>query len=263
MLNPHRWKKKSCLDLSFFAGLLCIYMIISYLSVYYHKLAIDNGSWIIQIESDIGIHIENVIHQMFIRYDNLVYYATKIYFIVQLPTMIVFLTFMRYYMRVMMGGMTLWNWFYVRYFWCNFIHVIVYYLFPCAPPRLYPEYGYTSVDPLTEEMTTTGLGNKYAAMPSMHVTWSLMIAITIYKILSIKYGEYSYIGYRKYLHSLIFLYPMFVAAITIVTAHHFILDVVGAVVLVIISWIISYYLHSNVDRSLQMTINRQYPVKVY
>jgi hypothetical protein len=60
--------------------------------------------------------------------------------------------------------------------------LVGYALFPTAPPRLLPGEGFTdTIASLTggaqDSGTTSVLVNKYAAVPSMHIAFSLMIAV--------------------------------------------------------------------------------------
>ena len=57
-----------------------------------------------------------------------------------------------------------------------------YAAFPTAPPRLIPEAGFTDTiavfTGLPQDSETVGLlVNKYAAVPSMHIAFALMIAV--------------------------------------------------------------------------------------
>ena len=62
------------------------------------------------------------------------------------------------------------------------IALACYAAFPTAPPRLIPEAGFTDTiavfTGLPQDSETVGLlVNKYAAVPSMHIAFSLMIAV--------------------------------------------------------------------------------------
>lgn len=60
--------------------------------------------------------------------------------------------------------------------------LVLYAAFPTAPPRLIPEAGFTdtiaSFTGVAQDSGTAGaLVNKYAAVPSMHICFSLMVAV--------------------------------------------------------------------------------------
>ena len=60
--------------------------------------------------------------------------------------------------------------------------LVGYALFPTAPPRLFPGEGFTdTIATFTgvaqDDKTASLLVNQYAAVPSMHIAFSLMIAV--------------------------------------------------------------------------------------
>jgi membrane-associated phospholipid phosphatase len=101
-----------------------------------------------------------------------------------------------------------------------------YLIYPAAPPRLLPEWGFTDTvtDAVGQSQANTAkvLFNPYAAMPSMHVAFALMIAVPAIKLVTL-----------RALKVLWALYPVFVSFVVVVTANHFWVDgVVGAMVAV-------------------------------
>ena len=102
--------------------------------------------------------------------------------------------------------------------------LVGYALYPTAPPRFLPEWGFfDSVSDFTgipqDSVTVDGLANQYAAVPSMHVAFALMIAIPLGKLVR-----------RRALKIFWFVYPLLVLFVIVSTANHFILDaVLGAV----------------------------------
>jgi hypothetical protein len=102
--------------------------------------------------------------------------------------------------------------------------LIGYLIYPAAPPRLLPEWGFadTVSDAVGQSHAEAAklLFNPYAAMPSMHVGFALMIAVPAMKLVT-----------TRALQVLWLLYPAFVTFVVMVTANHFWLDgAVGAVV---------------------------------
>jgi membrane-associated phospholipid phosphatase len=106
--------------------------------------------------------------------------------------------------------------------------LVGYALVPTAPPRLYPEHGF--VDTITDYAQVnhdSGLVklfiNPYAAIPSMHVAFSLMIGVC---------G--AMIARRAITRVLWCVYPLLVFFVVVVTANHFWLDAAaGALVAVL------------------------------
>jgi membrane-associated phospholipid phosphatase len=102
--------------------------------------------------------------------------------------------------------------------------LVGYVLFPAAPPRFLPEWGFQDT---VEDFfgngaaqTASVLYNPYAAMPSMHVAFALMIAVPAFQLVK-----------HRVLKVLWLLYPLLVTFVVISTGNHFWLDAaVGAVV---------------------------------
>ena len=64
------------------------------------------------------------------------------------------------------------------------IAVVFYVLYPTAPPRLVPSLGIADTDGPAGHDTGSFAGirfNPYAAMPSMHVGWSLLVGLVGYR----------------------------------------------------------------------------------
>ncbi len=102
--------------------------------------------------------------------------------------------------------------------------ILGYLAYPTAPPRMLSEWGFT--DTVTNAVgqghanAAKLLFNPYAAMPSMHVAFALMIAVPAVKLIS-----------TRALRVLWLFYPVFVSFVVVVTANHFWLDgAVGAAV---------------------------------
>jgi hypothetical protein len=102
--------------------------------------------------------------------------------------------------------------------------LVLYALYPTAPPRFLPEWGF--VDTVSDffgpsaSHSASMLYNPYAAMPSMHVAFALMIGVTGVRLVKWRAARAFWS-----------LYPLFITFVVIVTANHFWLDAaVGAVV---------------------------------
>ena len=102
--------------------------------------------------------------------------------------------------------------------------LIGYVAFPTAPPRFLPEWGFqdTVSDFFGDGVSHTAsvLYNPYAAMPSMHVAFALMIAVPAIQLTS-----------HKALKVLWAFYPLVVTFVVISTGNHFWFDAaVGSLV---------------------------------
>jgi hypothetical protein len=96
--------------------------------------------------------------------------------------------------------------------------LILYVLVPTAPPRMLPEWGFTdSVAQFTGVDHDSGsaglLFNPYAAIPSMHVAFSLMLGVTM-----------AHLVRRRWAKALWYAYCPMVTFVVIATANHFWID---------------------------------------
>lgn len=110
------------------------------------------------------------------------------------------------------------------------ISLIVYMVFPTAPPRMFLNLGF--VDPsislgFTEAggaQVTSYTYNPFAAMPSLHLVYALIVGWTLVVV-----------GRHLWLRVLGAIYPFVMLAVVLISANHWILDAVGAVIVVAMS----------------------------
>jgi hypothetical protein len=97
-------------------------------------------------------------------------------------------------------------------------------VFPTAPPRYLPEWGFTDtvsnfVGTHTAN-TASVLYNPYAAIPSMHVAFALMLGFSGAALTR-----------TRWLRPLWYVYPGLISLVVVVTANHFWVDAaLGAIV---------------------------------
>lgn len=107
------------------------------------------------------------------------------------------------------------------------VGMVVFALYPVMPPRL---AGLDLVDTVTQSsqayrvLQPPAFVNQYAAMPSLHSGWDLLVGIAIVSAAS-----------SVWLHAIGFVMPMLMACAVVFTANHYILDVVAGVSLVLIA----------------------------
>ncbi|MCZ2524545.1 phosphatase PAP2 family protein [Streptomyces sp. HB2AG] len=102
------------------------------------------------------------------------------------------------------------------------VALVGYYFFPLAPPRLME--GGRFVDTVVVHHTwgsmasgdLANVSNQYAAMPSMHVGWSVWCGVVVALIVR-----------RRWVRVLAVLYPATTLLVIVCTANHFWLDAVG------------------------------------
>jgi len=99
--------------------------------------------------------------------------------------------------------------------------LVGYILLPTAPPRFFPELGFVAtISYYVNVKHDSGLValffNPYAAVPSMHVAFALMVAVPAMLVVR-----------RRAAKVLWALYPLVVSFVVVVTGNHWVLDAVG------------------------------------
>lgn len=98
------------------------------------------------------------------------------------------------------------------------IALVGYTVFPTAPPRFLPEWGFEDTLSLytgipQDNVAVNALFNPYAAIPSMHVAFALMIGWPLAKLVK-----------PRPLKVFWAIYPLLVTFVIVVTANHFLAD---------------------------------------
>lgn len=105
------------------------------------------------------------------------------------------------------------------------IALVGYYFYPLAPPRLMTGGGFVDTVAVHHTWGSMASGdmahvsNQYAAMPSMHIGWSLWCGLTL-----------AFLARRHWVRVLGLLYPVTTLVVIVCSANHFFMDAVGGVV---------------------------------
>jgi hypothetical protein len=96
--------------------------------------------------------------------------------------------------------------------------ILGYIVYPTAPPRFLPEWGFTdTVADFTgidhDSVAVNALFNPYAAVPSMHVGFALMVGIPLARLSAVRVTRVVWM-----------LYPVLVTFVIVATANHFLAD---------------------------------------
>lgn len=97
------------------------------------------------------------------------------------------------------------------------IAIVVYWLFPTAPPRLAgvgiadTVSAATSVDLSSQSLAS--FYNPFAAVPSMHIGFAVLVAVTVARLST-----------RRVARALALAYPLFVLLVVVATGNHFLFD---------------------------------------
>jgi hypothetical protein len=107
----------------------------------------------------------------------------------------------------------------------NVLGFIVFWRYPVAPPRMLVHQGFSDVVASTHAIGSWHTGslasqaNQLAAMPSLHIAWALWCTLVLWGI-----------SKRRSLRALAVLYPCLTAFAVLATGNHFVLDIVGGVI---------------------------------
>ncbi|QEV17769.1 phosphatase PAP2 family protein [Streptomyces alboniger] len=181
--------------------------------------ALRNADWIWRVEQDLGVAVEKSVNHAVDSVTWLIvgmnYYYATLHFVVTLGVLV-----------------WLFRWHPGRYaatrlvlFATTAVALVGYYLYPLAPPRLMN--GTTFIDTVLVHHTwgsmasgdLKNMSNQYAAMPSMHIGWSLWCGLTIFALASVPWAKV-----------LGLLYPVTTLVVIVATANHFWLDAVGGMI---------------------------------
>jgi hypothetical protein len=174
--------------------------------------AFDNARDLIQIEQGLGLFIEPAVHAWARGSSWMIDGASWMYVNSHFTITTVTLAFI--YLRRNPSFYFIRNMFMVA----MGIALVLYAAFPTAPPRFMPEYGFSdSVAQFTgitaEGSSADALYNPFAAVPSMHVAFALMLGVPMASM-----------ARRAWVKALWILYPALVTFVVVATANHWWFD---------------------------------------
>ncbi|HEX5714284.1 MAG TPA: phosphatase PAP2 family protein [Solirubrobacterales bacterium] len=177
-------------------------------------LAMTHGQQIIDFEKSIGLFFEPSWQTFFLPAQWVIDFANQIYLNAQFSIAIGFLLWLYLFRNE--------SYYFVRNMFvvAMGIALVGYTLYPTAPPRMYPQYGFIdTLNAYSDVGHDSSLAkifiNPYAAVPSMHCAFSMMI------------GGTGFLVCRHWLsRGLWVCWPLLVSWVTIVTANHYWVDAV-------------------------------------
>ncbi|MFE2941384.1 phosphatase PAP2 family protein [Streptomyces sp. NPDC059255] len=191
--------------------------------------AMKNADWIWQAEQTLGIAVEQSVNHALNSVTWLIvamnYYYATLHFVVTIGVLV--WLFRSHPGRYSAARLTL--------FATTAVALLGYYLYPLAPPRLMS--GGHFIDTVVRHETwgsmasgnLKNMSNPYAAMPSMHIGWSLWCGLTIFAVASAPWAKI-----------LGLLYPTATLVVIVATANHFWLDAVGGMLCLAFGFTLSY-----------------------
>ncbi|MFC3576511.1 phosphatase PAP2 family protein [Streptomyces yaanensis] len=181
--------------------------------------ALGNADWVWRLENHLGIAVEDAVNHTTNSVTWLIvgmnYYYATLHFVVTLGVLV--WLFRSHPGRYAATRLAL--------FATTAVALLGYYFFPLAPPRLMNGGGFVDTVVVHQTWGSMASGdlkhmsNQYAAMPSMHIGWSLWCGLTIFALTTV-----------PWVRILSLLYPVATLVVIVATANHFWLDAVGGMV---------------------------------
>ena len=194
--------------------------------------AFANADRIVALERELGVDREDALQSAAVSSDALVTLANWVYIFGHWPVILGVATALYVYRRrhyyLLRNAM----------FASGLIGFLFFALFPVAPPRLL-DLGLA--DTVTERsdayraLQPPGLTNQYAAFPSLHAGWNLLVAIAV--VMAVTSLALRAVAWARGA----------MAIAVVVTANHYVIDVAGGVVVVLIGLAISIFLQRRED----------------
>ncbi|MGW0789670.1 phosphatase PAP2 family protein [Streptomyces sp. NPDC002911] len=191
--------------------------------------ALRNADWIWSLEHTMGLAFEETVNRAVNSVTWLIvsmnYYYATLHFVVTIGVLI--WLFRRHPGRYAATRLAL--------FATTAVALLGYYVFPLAPPRLMNGSGFIDTVLVHQTWGSMASGNfkhmsnQYAAMPSMHIGWSLWCGLTMCALATAPWA--------KILGA---LYPVATLVVIVATANHFWLDAVGGAACLAFGVVISY-----------------------
>ena len=190
-------------------------------------IAFENANQLIRFETSIGIFQELSVQSATLSYETLVHLFNIIYFYGHWPVIIacgvyLFIKNPRVYTITR-------NAFLIS----GAVALLLYAFYPVAPPRLTP-YGFVDTLALTVPISfdQSRLVNPYAALPSLHVGWNVLIALGLF------------LGTRSWsLRIMALTLPPAMLMATVVTGNHFFIDGIAGGLLALAALLLAFWLH--------------------
>jgi hypothetical protein len=212
--SPLRWWRELALVLPAY----WTYTLVRNLVPDQEDAAVENADQLYGWEQALGIDLELGVNRMFDRIEWLIvgmnYYYAVAHFAVTAAVLVwLFRRRPQHYRAARTVFLT-----------TNVVALAGFYLYPLAPPRLLPGRGY--IDTVITHGTwgswasgdMANYSNQYAAMPSMHVGWSVFCAAVVVLL-----------ARRRWVRVAALAHPGATLVAIVATGNHFVLDAVGGV----------------------------------
>jgi PAP2 superfamily protein len=210
-------------EIALVAGLFLVYRLGRLAITGHDQLAVTNAWWIWDVERTLRLPDEELFQQWALQWPDLLKAANWYYVGVHFPLTAIFLIWgwlkrppaeYRYARRLLslLTGLAL------------VVHVVM----PLAPPRMLSSLGFLDTMAVFGpsaygDSTTATVANQFAAMPSLHVGWALLIAVVVVRTA------------RTPWRWVAILHPTITVLVVVATANHYWVDAIAAALLLLLA----------------------------
>jgi len=142
--------------------------------------ALAHAHTVHRLETALHLPSEAAVQQALGPVPHLLELATRYYLTVHFPAMAVFLVW-----GLLARPREQYVWARNLLATVTFLALGLHIAYPLAPPRMFPQWGFvdtvTTLGSSPYEGATAALANQFAAMPSLHVGWALVIAVVLWR----------------------------------------------------------------------------------
>lgn len=193
-----------------------------------YSLALANARHVIDFERLLGIFRERQLQSLIIDNGALMQIFNAIYMWAHLPLIIALAVWLywrhREHFRVTRNAVLI----------SGTIALIIFQIVPLAPPRLVPGMGFVDtaakVSGVYDTVEPKVFFNPYAAIPSMHVGWVLLMGLTVWQ----------YAGERR-IAWLGLALPVLMTLAVVITGNHYVTDAIAGVVTALVGlWLAGF-----------------------
>ena len=188
-----------------------------------YQVALANANRVVSFQHSIGLPSESLLQRDFLGQVGLLKLANIYYLAAHFPVTVGFLAFTWGFRRASFNRIR------NTLVAVSAVGMVIHLLYPLAPPRMLPRmFGFVDtgriVGPDPYDLGIAEAANQIAAMPSLHVGWSLLVAIGVIWMFDSKWRW------------LIAIHPAITTLVVVLTANHYWTDAIIAALLVGLFW---------------------------
>jgi hypothetical protein len=204
------------IELAVVAWLFWLYDVINNFAPLRQALALRDATGVLSLERSLHLDLELALNRWLAAHGALAFVACSYYFFSHAIVTFALLAWLWWSAPVLYRRLR------TQLVIINLIAFAVFWRYPLAPPRMFPNLGFVDVVAASHAALSWQSGalvheaNQFAAMPSLHFAWAAWCGIALWQC------------YRRRAAALLaIVYPLLTAVVVIATANHYLLDVLA------------------------------------